>query len=76
MHGNESTTTKAVIDLVNLLIKNYDSDSVTNLLNRCTLHIIPMLNPDGADAYTRVNANSVDLNRDAQNFHNLNLKFS
>lgn len=67
MHGNESTTTKAVIDLVNLLIKNYDSDSVTNLMNRCTLHIIPMLNPDGADAYTRVNANSVDLNRDAQN---------
>ena len=26
-----------------------------------------MLNPDGADAYTRVNANLVDLNRDAQN---------
>ena len=67
MHGNESTTTKAIIDLLNLLIKNYDSDAVSALLNRCTLHIIPMLNPDGADAYTRVNANSVDLNRDAQN---------
>ena len=50
----ESTTTKAVIDLVNLLIKNYDSDSVTNLLNRCTLHIIPMLNHSGADAYTEL----------------------
>lgn len=67
MHGNESTTTKAVIDLVNLLIVNYDSDAVKTLLNRCTLYIIPILNPDGADAYTRVNANSVDLNRDAQN---------
>ena len=67
MHGNESTTTKAIIDLVNLLVKNYGSDAVSALLNRCTLHIIPMLNPDGADAYTRVNANSVDLNRDAQN---------
>ncbi|UJH92919.1 hypothetical protein LZ575_03745 [Antarcticibacterium sp. 1MA-6-2] len=27
--------------------------------------IIPMLNPDGARAYTRINANGIDLNRDA-----------
>jgi murein tripeptide amidase MpaA len=26
-----------------------------------------MLNPDGADMYTRLNANEVDLNRDSQN---------
>ena len=67
MHGNETTTTKAIIDFVNLLIVNNDKDLVKTLLNRCTLYIIPMLNPDGADAYTRVNANLVDLNRDAQN---------
>ncbi|MDI1255326.1 MAG: M14 family metallopeptidase [Flavobacterium sp.] len=64
MHGNESTTTKAILDLFKLL----ESDSVlaTNLLQRFTFCIIPILNPDGAVAYTRVNANGIDLNRDAQ----------
>ncbi len=36
------------------------------ILETCTLFIIPILNPDGAEAYTRLNANGVDLNRDAQ----------
>ncbi len=35
------------------------------ILEQCTLYIIPMLNPDGARAYTRVNAVNIDLNRDA-----------
>ncbi|MEM9076212.1 MAG: M14 family zinc carboxypeptidase [Bacteroidota bacterium] len=65
MHGNESTTTKAVLDLVNYLSSN-DKVSERILVN-CQLIILPMLNPDGAEAYTRVNANTVDLNRDAQN---------
>jgi murein tripeptide amidase MpaA len=30
---------------------------------RFTFYCIPMLNPDGAKSYTRVNANEVDLNR-------------
>lgn len=29
--------------------------------------IVPILNPDGANAYTRVNSNDIDLNRDAKN---------
>ena len=37
-----------------------------HILKACTLYIIPILNPDGAKAYTRLNANEVDLNRDAQ----------
>lgn len=65
MHGNESTTTKAVFDLLNLLSQsNMDSDAI---LNSCSIAIIPILNPDGAEQYTRVNANEVDLNRDAVN---------
>ncbi len=64
MHGNESTTTKAVLDLINFL--KSDSDLATTILKNCTLKIVPILNPDGAMAYTRVNANGVDLNRDAQ----------
>lgn len=63
MHGNESTTTKAVFDVLNYL-KNDEVDAFS-ILKNCTIKIIPMLNPDGAKAYTRVNANSVDLNRDA-----------
>lgn len=64
MHGNESTTTKAVFDLVNWVgTKNSLSDTI---LDNCTIKIIPILNPDGAKAYTRVNANNIDLNRDAQ----------
>ncbi len=61
MHGNESTTTKACFDLLNYLKEN------PQLLETCTLYIIPILNPDGAKAYRRHNANDVDLNRDAQN---------
>lgn len=65
MHGNESTTTKAVFDLCNVFA-NSTSDEVKNILNNCIIAIIPMLNPDGAKAYTRTNANNIDLNRDAQ----------
>ncbi|MEL0456424.1 M14 family zinc carboxypeptidase [Flavobacteriaceae bacterium SZ-1-7] len=65
MHGNESTTTKALFDLLNTLLD--DSSGLSDILKKCTLYIIPILNPDGAAAYTRVNANKVDLNRDAQN---------
>lgn len=65
MHGNESTGTKAVFDFLNF-IKIFASDTITKtILKECTIEIIPMLNPDGALAYTRVNANNIDLNRDA-----------
>ena len=61
MHGNETTTTKAIFDLFNFFKNGHYKD----LLDSCTLFIIPILNPDGAVAYTRFNANKVDLNRDA-----------
>ncbi len=64
MHGNESTTTKACFDLLNTLLA---SDQISEqILKQCTIKIIPILNPDGAKAYTRLNANGIDLNRDAQ----------
>ena len=66
MHGNESTTTKALFDLFRWFAAHQDQTVVKHLLNACTFTMIPMLNPDGAEAYTRVNANQVDLNRDAQ----------
>lgn len=63
MHGNESTGTKAAFDLINFL--QGKSQIASEILSRCTIRIIPMLNPDGAEQYTRVNSENVDLNRDA-----------
>jgi hypothetical protein len=65
MHGNESTTTKALFDFVNFL--HSDTPESQTLLYSFTFCLLPMVNPDGAAAYTRENANGVDLNRDAQN---------
>ena len=65
MHGNESTTTKALFDLLSLL--HNKSELAKDLLSKFTFFCLPMLNPDGAKVYTRENANQIDLNRDAQN---------
>ena len=64
MHGNESTTTKAVLDLLHYL-NLADDERVALWREKFTLTIVPILNPDGAFYYTRVNANQVDLNRDS-----------
>ncbi len=63
MHGNEPTTTKALFDFFNFLTS--DTELANQIKANYTLLCIPMLNPDGAFAYTRENANGVDLNRDA-----------
>ena len=60
MHGNESTSTKALFDTL-----SYFSNIDKHALNSLSLHIIPILNPDGASLYTRENINKIDLNRDA-----------
>jgi len=59
MHGNESTATMALFDIFNYLKTNKE------ILNNITLHFIPMLNPDGAEKFTRRNAIGIDINRDA-----------
>ncbi|WP_189663026.1 M14 family zinc carboxypeptidase [Polaribacter sp. IC073] len=64
MHGNESTGTKALFDLFNCFL-NSPKEELQTILEACTLVFIPMLNPDGAEKYTRVNGNNIDLNRDA-----------
>jgi len=68
MHGNEPTATMALMDLFNFLEAEGDGlDSIRSLLReRTSLYFIPMLNPDGADVYTRRNAMDIDINRDAR----------
>jgi hypothetical protein len=66
MHGNESTTTKALFDFLQFVCqKTVFQKEIERFINDYTFVFIPILNPDGALAYTRVNANEVDLNRDA-----------
>ncbi|WP_225036316.1 M14 family zinc carboxypeptidase [Winogradskyella sp. SM1960] len=65
MHGNESTSTKALFDCFNLFETEHEISKL--ILEQCTLVVIPILNPDGAKCFTRINANEIDLNRDAQN---------
>lgn len=75
MHGNESTGTKALFDMFNFFDNPKEFDDLTRqILERCQITFIPMLNPDGAEVYTRVNANEVDLNRDAVDLSQLESK--
>ena len=65
MHGNEATATMALIDLLNFLSQNRLYKEIIDSLDKnCTLYILPMLNPDGAEIFTRRNAMEIDINRD------------
>lgn len=65
MHGNEPTHTVSILDLLDLLQSQPDSPAARAILDGCTLTLVPMLNPDGAERYTRRNAQDIDVNRDA-----------
>lgn len=62
MHGNESNATHAMLDLWESL--KYDSELKKRLFSKISLDFIFMLNPDGAEKWTRRNALEIDLNRD------------
>ncbi len=64
MHGNESTTTKALFDFFKYI--NTNKQQTSQLLSHYSFYVLPILNPDGARLYTRENANNIDLNRDAK----------
>ncbi len=64
MHGDESTASMSLVDLLAWL--GSDDPLVRDLGSRITLHMIPILNPDGAARFIRRNALGVDVNRDAR----------
>jgi len=67
MHGNEPTATGAVFDIFNFFGKPNELDSLKKeILGKVSLYFIPMLNPDGAERFSRYNAVGIDLNRDAR----------
>jgi hypothetical protein len=65
MHGDEASATPALVDLLETLRLHAATPRVTRLLDRLTLDVVPMLNPDGAQRFQRRNAQGIDINRDA-----------
>jgi Zinc carboxypeptidase len=62
MHGDEATGTMTLFDLFNFLQQG--NEMVPLLAENCELYVIPMVNPDGAQIFTRRNAQQIDINRD------------
>jgi beta-lactamase class A len=65
MHGDESTATLALADLMRYLHEARDART-KSWRKQLTILMIPMLNPDGAETFTRHNALGIDVNRDAR----------
>jgi hypothetical protein len=65
MHGDEATATSALLDLIQYIDRTDPGSGAFRWLDRLTLHIVPMLNPDGAERFQRRNAQGIDINRDA-----------
>ncbi len=62
-HGDEPASTEAALRLLHTVTTGHDP-TLTQDLKRVTLYLMPMVNPDGADAMTRRNGVGADLNRD------------
>jgi hypothetical protein len=65
MHGDESTATMALLDVLKFFLQEPDHMVTRSILDKLNLLIIPMLNPDGAERFQRRTAQSIDMNRDA-----------
>jgi hypothetical protein len=64
IHGNEWESGEACLYLAEfLLINNYKNSSISNILNKSVIYIVPLVNPDGRQDDKRWNNNGVDLNR-------------
>lgn len=73
MHGNESNATHAMLDLLETLDKVPEMKE--ELFTKIRLEFIFMLNPDGSERWTRLNAGDIDLNRDFHNESSREIKF-
>lgn len=62
-HGDEPASTEALLKLIHGIAQGQDAPLRANL-RHVTLYVVPMVNPDGAQAGTRVNGAGADLNRD------------
>lgn len=66
MHGDETTASRTLADIVNFIARSPDDPRVRLWAERLTILAVPMLNPDGADAHRRRGHHGIDINRDAR----------
>lgn len=66
MHGDESTASMALADLVRWVDEAPEDPVVRTISRGATVYLIPILNPDGAARFQRRNAQGIDVNRDAR----------
>ena len=72
MHGNESTATLAMLDLLSIWEKHPELKE--KLFELIQLDFIFMLNPDGSEVWTRRNAFDIDINRDYLRMSSIEIK--
>jgi hypothetical protein len=65
MHGDEPSATSALFDVFEYVRRHRAEPAVARMLGALTVHVVPMLNPDGAERFQRRNAQGLDVNRDA-----------
>lgn len=64
IHGDEKIGWAVAFEMLKYLVTRYGTDTlVTRLVNTREIWLNPMYNPDGYNAGSRYNGNSVDLNR-------------
>jgi hypothetical protein len=64
IHGDEPLGTEICLQFIDLLLTGYgEVPRITDLVDSTSIAILPLMNPDGREAGTRMNANGVDLNR-------------
>lgn len=66
MHGNESTASMSLADIIRFFDEMPDHPLARRIAEGSTVHMIPMLNPDGVERFQRRNAQGIDVNRDAR----------
>jgi len=66
MHGDESTASMALADIIRFFDQRSDHPLARRIAEGSTVHMVPMLNPDGAERFQRRNAQGIDVNRDAR----------
>jgi hypothetical protein len=66
MHGDESSATMALADIIHWLADSAPDPRRDRIAERLTVVMLPMLNPDGAARFRRENAWGIDVNRDAR----------
>lgn len=61
-HGDEWSSMEVTLALTELLVTSQDP-AIVDLVDSWEIWVLPIVNPDGVEAFTRRNANSADLNR-------------